>query len=485
MIQFGIIGAGNIAHSFAAAAKKVDGMCVSAVASKDMQRAKDFAAIEGIEQYYGEYDKMLANPHIDAVYIATTGNYHYDNIMQCLHAGKHVICEKAMVATVAEARQVFALAKEKKCFVMEGMWSRFLPKTQKVREWIKEGTIGEVVSMQATIGFHPPRDMQSRLFNPKLGGGALYDLGVYLIDLLPYFVDQEIAKVQSYVKRAPSGVDETVHIDMRLSGGIMVNGQMSLCAIMPEDAYIYGEKGYIRVPKIHFGTEAMLYDAKGKLAEHFDEPEAAGFVYEIREAVRCINERCLESSVASWKMTLQSSQVYEECLAGTAPVQFRQVFETETEEIARLSGKAQTIVKEHYDPIIGEAQNDYMIEMFQSPAGITKQIKEGQSYYEVLQEGEIAGFIAMYPKEGKMYLNKFYLEKERRGMGCGRKMMNFVCTQAKKQGFDKVFLNVNKYNQSSIDYYKHMGFYLLREEKNPIGNGYYMDDYVLEKDISV
>lgn len=313
MITFGIMGAGNIAHEFAAAVRQTEEVRLAAVASKDLKKAKEWAHSESVDAYYGSYEEMLARDDIHAVYIATTGNYHYENIKQCLSAGKHVICEKAMVPTLAQAEELFAIAQEKGLFLMEGMWSRFLPKTQKVREWIFSGSLGNVKYMQATIGFCPPKDPNGRLYNPNLGGGAMYDIGVYVIDLLPYFVGQKIMDIQAWIQKAPTGVDESVNLNLQLESCV-ANGQITFGAIVPEDAYIYGEKGYIRVPKLHWGREAMLYDENQKLIEHFREPDVEGFVYEIREAARCIQEGRQESPVASWEMTRENCRIYERIL---------------------------------------------------------------------------------------------------------------------------------------------------------------------------
>lgn len=313
MVRFGIMGAGNIAHGFARAVRIAEGAELAAVASKDLRRAADWAKQESVPKYYGSYQELLADHEIDAVYIATTGNYHYENIKQCLTAGKHVICEKAMVPTAAQAEEVFSLARQQGKFLMEGMWSRFLPKTQKVREWVKSGAIGEVKQIQATIGFHPPKDMDGRLYNPALGGGVMYDLGVYFIDLIPYFVDQKIVDLQAWVKRAETGIDESVNLNLQLERCV-ANGQIAFGSIMPEDAYLYGEWGYIRVPKLHWGRGALLFNQEQELVEQFEEPEEEGFVYEIEEAVRCIGQGRLESDIAGWEMTLTNSRIYERVL---------------------------------------------------------------------------------------------------------------------------------------------------------------------------
>ena len=142
--RFGILGAGGIAHKFCNAVGKVDDACVAAVASKDQKRAWRFAKRHGIEDFYSDYEHLLAREDIDAIYIATTHNFHYENIIACLEHNKPVLCEKSMVPTAAQAQEIFSLAKEKKLFVMEAMWSRFLPHINQARQWIKEGLIGNL-----------------------------------------------------------------------------------------------------------------------------------------------------------------------------------------------------------------------------------------------------------------------------------------------------------------------------------------------------
>ena len=173
MYHFGIIGAGNIAHKFIEAVRMTKNADVTAVASKSLERARDWAEKEGLSQYYDSYETLLADPDIDIIYIATLSNAHYDNIKACLEAGKHVICEKPMTQTASQAQEVITLAREKQLFLMEGMWSRFLPKSLRVRRWIQEGRIGELHLMQANIGWKADKTYSKRLFYPELGGGSL------------------------------------------------------------------------------------------------------------------------------------------------------------------------------------------------------------------------------------------------------------------------------------------------------------------------
>lgn len=149
--------------------------------------------------------------------------------------------------------------------------------------------------------------------------------------------------------------------------------------------------------------------------------------------------------------------------------------------VSEMSGLATRIVREHYDPIIGKEQNDYMIAMFQSEEAISRQLKEGYQYYFVRALGCNIGFLAFYPRGNAMYLSKLYLLKEERGKGYSRLMVGFVIGKAKDASLPTLELNVNK-NNGSIRVYEKLGFKVARSEKNDIGNGYFMDDYVYALD---
>lgn len=152
----------------------------------------------------------------------------------------------------------------------------------------------------------------------------------------------------------------------------------------------------------------------------------------------------------------------------------------EKHEIEELSHIASQVVKEHFDPLIGAAQNDYMISKFQSMEAISEQFEHGYCYYWVLENGEKAGFFAFFPRDGKMYLSKFYVLSTFRGHHLAKKMMDYIVSETRREGLSAIFLNVNRGNADVIAIYKHLGFHVIREEKNDIGQGFYMDDYVME-----
>ena len=159
---------------------------------------------------------------------------------------------------------------------------------------------------------------------------------------------------------------------------------------------------------------------------------------------------------------------------------YEKISARDTDAIEELSGLATEIVKEHFDSIIGAAQNDYMIRRFQSVPAITEQLEHGYQYYFVSDAvGKKVGFLAFYPKGNELYLSKFYLQKAQRGKSISRDMLQFVIRRAKEDGLSSIVLNVNK-NNSAVLAYEKLGFKKIREEKNDIGNGFIMDDFVYE-----
>jgi Predicted dehydrogenases and related proteins len=312
MFKFGIMGAGKIARQFCDAVSRIEGASVVAIASKSEERAKRFAQDNGLASYYGDYEEMLKNEEIDAVYIATTMNYHYENLKTCFKWNKHVLCEKCMVLTYEEAQEIFSVAKQKQLFVMECMWPLFLPKSQKVRQWIDAGKIGNVKLAQATLGYPVPRDLNSRYFNPALGGGVRFDMAVYPIEMFGYFFNKDVTNIQSMIALAETGVDETINLSLQYDQ-CFANMQCSFAAKVPEDAYIYGDRGFIYIKKIHMGNSASLYDINGDLIEEFHSDDANGFTYQIIHAISCIESGKCESDIATQKMTLDCCKVFDYC----------------------------------------------------------------------------------------------------------------------------------------------------------------------------
>lgn len=319
-LRFGIMGAGGIANKFAHAVRLVkaeDGfdVTVEAVSSKSMERAQSFAERNGIPSACGDYAEMLARDDIDAVYIATTHNFHAENLRQAIEAGKHILCEKPMVLTEADAREIFALAEEKGVFLMEAMWSNFLPAIVKAKEWISAGRIGTVKTAHGSIGFHGGNNIEGRILNPALAGGAMYDIGVYPIEILTYLIGEPVESAMASVRRHPvTGVDTDVTMVLRYSEGDAVI-QCSVSCAPKSFLSLTGTGGIIEING-HEGTCAVLMDAGRRVPETFDSefPEGNGFVYEIREMIRCLKADKLTSDVMTAEATVGCAKLFDQIL---------------------------------------------------------------------------------------------------------------------------------------------------------------------------
>lgn len=311
--NFGIIGAGNIANRFCDAVKLVDGAKVIAVASATPNKAKSFAERNEIENHYDSYAEMLDRDDIDAVYIATTHNFHYENAMLCIEKGKPFICEKCFMLTKAEAEAVFNAAKAKGIFCMEAMWSRFLPIIKKAKEWVDSGRLGEIDLATFIIGFKADEDPNGRMYNPKLAGGAMYDIGVYAIEMTTFFINENLKDVKSVITRTPKGnVDKVDSMTLQFDNCV-ANLNCIMTAGVQNELNIYGTNGRIFIKDPHFGDTCTLIDANG-VAETYYSRLDNGFEHQIREVISCVNAGKLESDVIPHKDTLQCAEIFDICL---------------------------------------------------------------------------------------------------------------------------------------------------------------------------
>ena len=224
-----------------------------------------------------------------------------------------MLCEKSMFMTLAEAEKAFGFARERKVFLMEAMWSRFLPCVQKAREWVAEGRIGTVQIANYTGGINAPES--HRIFKPELGGGAMYDLTVYPIEILTYLVNQPLVDVRAEIGWGCSGVDEdnSLLLKFETCRGTV---QTTTHARIPSPCGLYGPKGYIRLEQTHRASAVELYDGEFRLVERFESEVENGFEYEAAEVMRCVKMGELESAVMPHRDTLECIGVFEKALKG-------------------------------------------------------------------------------------------------------------------------------------------------------------------------
>lgn len=310
MFKFGIIGAGGIAERFCRAIKNTDCGEVIAVSSKSEDRAKAFAEKNGVPSYYDDYEQMLLEAKPDAVYIATTHNFHYENIMLCLKYNIPVLCEKPMVITKAQAEEVFKVSREKNVFVMEAMWSHLLPCNIKAKELIARGEIGDVVSAEYTFGFNAGEG--HRVFNPDIAGGAIFDVGVYAIEGLMDLINKPVDEVIPSVTFNNDGVDTVDRVVLRF-GDCLAQAHSTILSNCVNDAIVYGTKGRIHLEKAFECRKFTVHYNDGS-EKVYEVDFKDGFEFEIEETVRCIKEGKYESKFVPHSETLKCAEIFDICL---------------------------------------------------------------------------------------------------------------------------------------------------------------------------
>ena len=269
-LRWGILSTGTIADKFVSEAVGLDNHLVQAVASRSIDKARVFADKFGIARAWGTYDELFNDPNVDVIYVGTPHVFHYENTLAALNAGKSVLCEKPLTINAFQARALFQAARRNDVYLMEALWTFFLPAWKKVHEWLAQQRIGKVRLIQADFGFSTPFDPQSRLFDPKLGGGALLDLGVYALSAAQRVVGSPPEELDARARLAPTGVDATTVMTAVYPGGILAQLSCSVEQLTENTLVIYGEKGKILMPRFWMADEAVLQSQTGDEFFHDD-----------------------------------------------------------------------------------------------------------------------------------------------------------------------------------------------------------------------
>ncbi len=258
-LRWGIIGPGKIAHKFAQGLATLSGASLQAVASRNLEKARAFASEYGAQTAHGSYEDLAQDPDVDIVYVATPHPYHKEVTLLCLSHGKHVLCEKPLSLNAQDGEEMFRAAEENGVFLMEAMWTRFLPAWRQVRQWLDEGAIGEVQLLIADFCFRSSTwDLTDRKFAPELGGGALLDIGIYPIATAYFIFGEEPVAVQSTATLGATGTDDQSSYLFRYHSGAQAVLTSSFLTDGPKEAIICGTKGKIRVPLFWKAEEAIL-----------------------------------------------------------------------------------------------------------------------------------------------------------------------------------------------------------------------------------
>jgi predicted dehydrogenase len=314
-LRWGVLGTGRIAHTFAEDLRFIDEGEIVAVGSRSQSSADRFADEFGVKHRHPSYEELVANPEVDVIYVATPHPMHHDNALLALEHSKPVLVEKAFTMNAAEARELVQVARERKLFMMEAMWTRFLPHVVAIREMIANGELGEIVVVEADHGKWFEEDPSSRLFAPELGGGALLDLGVYPVSFASMILGRP-DRIAAMVDPAFTGVDGQASMLLGYPSGAQAVLTCTSRARTATRACISGERARIEIDGDFYApTSFRLISRSGDASTFEFAREGRGLHHQAVEVARCIDAGQLESPVMPLDETIAIMDTMEKVLA--------------------------------------------------------------------------------------------------------------------------------------------------------------------------
>ncbi len=312
-LRWGVIGTGGIAAAFTDDLALLPNAAVVAVGSRRAATAREFARAHGVPRAHGSYADLVADREVDAVYVATPHPGHHGPALAALRAGKAVLVEKPFTLNAAQARELVEAAAAHGSFLMEAMWTRFLPAFVRIREILAAGALGEIITVQADHGQRFAFDPGHRLFAPELGGGALLDLGVYPVSLASMVLGTP-ERVTALSDPAPTGVDAQTSILLRHPGGRHAVLTTTLAAAGPNRATIVGTQARIEIDRTWYSTSGFtVIDAAGRVVERWEQQrDGRGLRFQAAEVTRCLDLGLAESPVLPWAETVSIMETLDE-----------------------------------------------------------------------------------------------------------------------------------------------------------------------------
>ncbi len=304
MFKWGILGAGKIAGKFAEDLKTVPGAELYAVASRDLAKAKEFSEENGFNKSYGNYEDLVKDDQVDIIYVATPHVFHFEHTILCLKNKKAVLCEKPFAMNISQVEEMIATAKENNVFLMEAMWTYFLPHYRYVLDLVKSKKYGVLIKLEADFGFTAPYLPEKRLYNKKLGGGSLMDIGIY-----PVFAALSLMglpdKISANAKMCSTGVDENCAITFEYEGGKVAALSSTIVETTPTTAKLQFEKAVVHLRSRFHEPTSVLIIREGKEKEVTFEVKTRGYNYEAIHVQKMIEEGRIESTVMTFNKSRQ------------------------------------------------------------------------------------------------------------------------------------------------------------------------------------
>lgn len=293
-MKFGILATGPMAQTFTDTLAKMAEVELYAVASRSLDKAIVFKEKNHFTKAYGSYLELLEDENVEIVYIVTPQNTHFELMKMCIEHNKPVLCEKAFTLNANQAKEIKRLANEKKVFVAEALWPRYMPSRKIIDEAINSGIIGTPKVLTGNLSYIIY--MNKRIVDINLGGGALLDVGVYGLNFALMHFGTDIAKIDSSVQFTDTGVDGQETITLHYSDGRIASLTHGIYSRSDRKGIVWGDKGYLVIENINNPSSVDAYDTSDNLLKHYDIPkQISGYEYEIQECIDCIKQGKIES----------------------------------------------------------------------------------------------------------------------------------------------------------------------------------------------
>lgn len=293
-----------MANYFANDLKNVPGAILQGIFSRNAKGATHFAKVWSASSAYGKLEDFLSDPAIDIVYISSPNHCHAPQTLLALEAGKAVLCEKPFALNVAEAQAMVNMARKRGLFLMEALWTRFLPSFLALEELICQHYLESLTLLRADFGFAAPYNPQSRLFDPAQGGGALYDIGIYPLFLAQHLLGKPV-QINTQTHLCPSGVDGTTCITLTHAGGVISQLACSITTPLPNSAHIYGSQGELRLhPMFHGPTDLSFFNNAQQTKFPLPRTRGKGYEYQAIAVMDCLRQGLGECPLWTWEQSL-------------------------------------------------------------------------------------------------------------------------------------------------------------------------------------
>lgn len=309
-VKWGIVSTGRIANWFATDFPWVEKAELHSVCSRSLANAGAFADQYGIANRFDSLNAMLTDPLLDVVYIGTPHTDHISTATKALQAGKAVLCEKPLVVSVEECKRLIDVQQSTGCYLMEAMWTWFLPAIRVARQWVREGRIGAIKHIKADFGYPLPYSPDQREYDVRQGGGALLEMGIYPVALTWLFRQEHPGSIHVAGKQAPNGAYDDLVITMDY-GDMVASLATSFRCKLQNWAYIIGDKGYIAIPDFWRANECFLYQLDDCVDHYQDTRQSQGFHFE----AQAVTDDVLAGRNQSATMPLSASLAFQKLMA--------------------------------------------------------------------------------------------------------------------------------------------------------------------------